>query len=333
MPFRLCTYNIEHLDRLFQNNSNQLDNSAESQERIEALREVLQLIDPDLIGIVEAPNTTVDGQEDTVIRLEVLADAIGLRASRAVTGFISDGSQEIAILHDPAIQVQHQPGGQEDDEENPRFDGQFIFDTDEDTIREIYEHYRPPLEVAVEGGGHQFNLIVAHVKSKGVFNSVDILHWELENMRARRKLLAESTWIRLRVDEWLDQEIEVVVMGDFNDGPGMDYYEQQLGRSAVEIVMGDIFEPDRILRNLAKRPAWIRNDGGWKPSTARFRDRLTEDYVTVMIDHILTSAGLPIRDSEEPHRIWNPYEDERLEGLKTVFTRASDHFPVTLDLE
>lgn len=246
-------------------------------------------------------------------------------------GFVSDGSQEIAVLHDPAVQVLHQPGGHVDDPDNPPFDGQFIFDTDDDTIKEIYAHYRPPLEVSVNGGGHQFGLIVVHAKSKGISDAVDVVHWELENQRSRRKLLAECTWIRRRVDEWLDQGLDVVVMGDFNDGPDMDFYEQKLGKSAMEIVMGDIFRPDRILRNLAPRPTWRRYDGGWKPSTARFRDRLTEDLVTVMIDHILVSQGLQIAQND-PHRIWNPYEDNTLQNMKQAFTDASDHFPVTLDL-
>ncbi|MFC1976393.1 hypothetical protein ACFLXQ_08335 [Chloroflexota bacterium] len=190
MSLRICTYNIQHFDRLFVNGDNQLANTAGAQVKINALRQVLQLIDADLIGIVEAPNTKADGTENTVIRLQNFADAVGIRADQAVIGFTSDGSQEIAVLHDAAVQVQHQPGGQANDPENPPFDGRFLFDTDDDTIREIYEHYRPPLEVSVNGGGHQFRLIVAHAKSKGIFNAVDVAHWELENQRSRRKLLA-----------------------------------------------------------------------------------------------------------------------------------------------
>jgi hypothetical protein len=331
MSLRICTYNVEHFDRLFVNGSNQLQNTADAQQRINALQQVLQRIDADVIGIVEAPNTLASGLEDTVTRLQNFANAVGIRANRAVMGFVSDGSQEIAVLHDPAVQVQHQPGGQANNTSNPPFEGRFFVDTDDDTIQEIYEHYRPPLEVSVNGGGHQFYLIVVHAKSKGIFNAVDVAHWEIENQRSRRKLLAECTWIRQRVDEWLDQGRQVVVMGDLNDGPGMDFYEYRIGRSAMEIVMGDLFCPDHILRNLAERPTWRRSGGGWRPSTARFRDRFTEDYVTVMIDHIMCSAGLQVAQNS-PHRIWNPYEDNSLQAMRQTFTDASDHFPVTLDL-
>lgn len=331
MPLRICTYNVEHFDRLFVDGGNQLESTSEAQLRISALQQVLQLIDADVIGIVEAPNTRADGSEDTVTRLQTFANTVGIRANRAVMGFTSDGSQEIAVLHDPAVQVQHLPGGQANDPSNPPFDGQFHFDTDDDTIKEIYMHYRPPLEVSVTGGGHQFRLIVAHAKSKGIFNAVDVAHWELENQRSRRKLSAECTWIRRRVDEWLDQGLEVVVMGDLNDGPGMDFYEHKLGKSAMETVMGDVFYPDRILRNLAPRPTWRRSEGGWRPSTARFRDRFTGDWVTVMIDHIMLSGALGIAQND-PHRIWNPYEGNAPQAMRQTFTDASDHFPVTLDL-
>lgn len=331
MALRICTYNVEHFNKLFVSGGNQLKTTATAQRQINALQQVLQMIDADIIGIVEAPNTRKDGSEETVPRLQNFAIALGIRADQAVMGYISKGSQEIAILHDSSVQVQYQPGGQANDSDNPPFDGEFFCDTDDDTIKEIYEHYRPPLEVSVAKGGLQFRLMVVHTKSKGVFNTVDIVHWEMENRRSRRKLLAECTWIRRRVDKWFDQNLEVVVMGDFNDGPGMDFYEHQLGKSAVEIVMGDLFSPDRILRNRAQRPKWKRSDGGWKPSTARFRDRFTEKWVTVMIDHIMSSKGLPVAQNN-PHRIWNPYEDNSLKARRRVFTDASDHFPVTLDL-
>ncbi|MCP4677953.1 MAG: hypothetical protein GY854_21045 [Deltaproteobacteria bacterium] len=330
MTLRICTYNVEHFNRLFISGDNQLD-LPKAQTRLDALQQILQAVDADVIGIVEAPNTQANGPEDTVTRLQNFANAIGIRANQAVMGYVSRGAQELAVLHDPQVQVQHQPGGQADNSGNPPFNGQFLFDTDDDTIKEVYEHYRPPLEVSVNGGGHQFQLIVAHTKTKGIFNSVDVAHWELENMRARRKLLAECTWIRQRVEEWLGQNLQVVVVGDFNDGPGMDYYEHKLGKSAMEIVMGDLFKPDEILVNLAQRPQWKRSAGGWKPSTTRFKDRFTHDYVTVMIDHIMSSQGLPFAPNN-PHRIWNPYEDAALQDMKQVFTTASDHFPVTLDL-
>jgi len=332
MDLRICTYNIEWFNHLF-NKDNSLKTSRKDQERFNAIGKVLTEINPDLLGIVEAPNTSVDRTESAKAKLEKFAQSKNLPISRAVTGFISGGTQEIAILYNPTrLTVEHAPGGSAKSKSNPPFDGEFFYDTDDDRIKEVYKHYRPPLEANVKEltTGKEFKIIVAHTKSKGIFNNVDILHWERESHRNRLKLLAECEWIRRRIDEWLDLKFDVVVMGDFNDGPAMDYYEFKYGRSAVEIIIGDLFQPEKILRCFTNRPRWTSN--GWKPSTARFKDRMTEDYVNVLIDHILVSSGIKVVDNS-PLIIWNPFENKNLEHLKDDLLKASDHFPVSLDLK
>ena len=331
MSLRICSYNIEWFNHLFEAN-NSLKTGPDEQKRLNAIKNVLQKIKPDFLGIVEAPNTTADGKQSTIKKLETFAQDAGLSARKAVTGFISAGTQEIAVLYDPdKLTVKHDPGGKAKTKKNPPFDGDFYYDTDDDRIKEVYKHYRPPLEVSVTVGqdGKEFSVIVAHPKSKGIFDSMDMLHWERSSKRNRLKLYAECEWIRRRVDEWLDDSRHVVVMGDFNDGPGMDFYEFKHGRSAIELVMGDLFEPDRILRNHAGMPKWTSY--GWKPSSARFKDRMTEDYVNVLIDHILVSAKLPIVDGS--YKIWNPFQDAVAKTIRSDLLEASDHFPVTLDID
>lgn len=155
--------------------------------------------------------------------------------------------------------------------DNPKFDEEFRVDTDRDRIQEVYEHYRPPLELKVtsKASGASLRAMVVHAKSKGIFNAVDQAHLQRESDRNRRKLLAECTSIRSRVDQWLDDGEHVVVMGDINDGPGLDYYEQAFDRSAVEIIMGDLFDPSRILLAPTGRPKFGRF--GWEPSSAPVR--------------------------------------------------------------
>ena len=70
--------------------------------------------------------------------------------------------------------VDHRPGGRRNSANNPRFDERFEVDTDSDRIREVYDHFRPPLEarVRLQAGG-EFRLIVVHAKSKGIFDAVD----------------------------------------------------------------------------------------------------------------------------------------------------------------
>jgi len=117
-------------------------------------------------------------------------------------------------------------------------------------------------------------------------------------------------------------------MGDVNDGPGMDWFELRFGKSAVDLLIGDLYQPDQILRSLGGRPHWTRN--GWEPASARFKDRVTETYINVLIDHLLVSADLAAAASG--HRVWNPYQQNDLAGLKSDLNEASDHFPVSLNI-
>lgn len=101
MALRLCSYNIEWFDDLF-TKSNTLKTDAESRARQQAIRDVLQTVGADLIGIVEAPNTTTTtGSQSTVESLENFAQWAQLRTTKVLTGFISGGRQELALLYDP----------------------------------------------------------------------------------------------------------------------------------------------------------------------------------------------------------------------------------------
>ena len=65
-------------------------------------------------------------------------------------GFPSPGRQEIAILFDPnVVTAAHDPGGNAGTVKNPRFDEAFQADSDGDNIKELYKHYRPPLEAKI----------------------------------------------------------------------------------------------------------------------------------------------------------------------------------------
>ena len=328
---KLCSYNVEWMDKLF-NSDNTLKNTDEAVKQLDAFANVLDQLDCDLIGITEAPNSAANGSQSAKLKLETFAAHYGLRTNRALTGFISAGKQEIALLFDPnKITASHSPGGRSNSKSNPRFDGEFYFDTDDDRIKEVYKHYRPPLEakIKVKSTDKEFRLIVAHTKSKGIFSSVDLINLERESRRNRLKIYAECTWIRKRVDEFLDKGHNVVVMGDINDGPGMDFYEMRYGRSGVELIMGSIYKPEKLLNNHIGMPIWGKY--GWTPSTVSFKDRITETYINVLIDHILTSKCIKTY-GDNPYEIWNPFQNGNAKPLKQKLLDASDHFPITIKL-
>ena len=172
---------------------------------------------------------------------------------------------------------------------------------------------------------------MAHAKSKGIFQKVDLARFEQLSERNRRKLYAECYSIRERCDQWLkeDEHLKLAVVGDINDGFGLDYYEQRFSRSAVEILMGDVWEPERILRPVLPRPRLGKD--GWNPSSSSFRDRLTGDTFNVLIDHILLSQAT----SFEGALLWNPHREdapERVKAIRKSLIEASDHFPISVVL-
>ena len=332
---RIATWNIEHFNHYF-NEDNSVKTTAEAVEKFTAISEIMNNhLKADIIGIVEAPNTTTTtGNQDGVKKLENFALAYGLATTKAKQGFISRGTQELIFLYNPnkITSLTHRPtGSTTSTTTNPKFDREFHFDADDDNIKEIYEHYRPPFEAKVEINGEEYWFMLVHAKSKGIFDSVDQVHLERVSRRNRLKLYGESTWIRQRIEKWLNDGKKVMVMGDINDGPGMDIYEMRYGKSSVEVIMGDIFEPQKLLINHLGRPKY--GAYGWEPASASFKDRITEDYINVLIDHILVSQNVNIVAGSA--RVWNPYQaptGDPIKNQRDLFRTASDHFPVSIDL-
>lgn len=323
MSLKACTYNIEHFNRYF-DDSNHPETSADSEEKLEAVATVLREVNADLVGVVEAPSASPDAQppRGTVEALENFAEKYGLRQRKAAMGFASDWHQELAVMYDPdkIESVEHVVGGGRG--QSPSFDEKFVYDADGDGIEEVYTFERPPFEAKVTATetGKSFRLILAHAKSKANFEPMDRLHHKRESMANRKKIFAECTWIRHRIEEWMD-EYPVMVMGDFNDGPGMDFYERRFGKTGIELVMGDLFNPGRVLRSAYRQPQWTGD--GWVPYTASFYPPFGRGDLRVPLDYVLSTEDLQPAEGE----VWNP---ENREDLKDELNTASDHFPVSM---
>lgn len=337
MELKVAVYNMEWMVNLFTSDGAP-ETTGKDAERSARLAEVVKAIDPDILGVVEGPDTTVSGSKTASAQLEAWAAHHGLdNAYKAVHGFPSSGRQELCALYKSnKVTVKHAPVL---DKSKDPFDQPFLVDTTDSLIKEYYEHYRPPLELSVRpaaGGDELARIIVAHAKSKGIFDSVDLARFEQLSERNRKKLYAECFSIRARCDQWLKDhpDMNVIVMGDINDGFGMDYYEQRFSRSAVETLLGDVWYPEGILRHVLARPRLGKY--GWTPSTGRFKDRITGDEFDVLIDHILVTQGVGIREA----MAWNPYLEQktseltdRVQAIKDALLKASDHFPVSAMLE
>ena len=333
---RIATYNVEWMTHLFDDAGRLLNDSEWSgrhdvtrARQAEALAAVFRAIDADAVMVIEAP----DGhrRRDGVAALETFAAWAGLRACRALMGFVNQTQQEIALLYDPeALTPRHDPLD-EIDGGAPRFDTRFAIDLDIDAAKDEVTWSKPPLELAIETpGGASFRMIGVHAKSKaphGARGREEIMRTAIAN---RRKQLAQCIWLRARVNAHLERGESLIVLGDFNDGPGLDEYEKLFGRSGVEIVIGDgesgqLFDPNFTLAAGQRI--------GAMPATARFWQADARRWLSVLLDYVMVSPDL--REKAQAWRIWHPFDDPDCYGnpeLREALLTASDHFPVTLDL-
>jgi endonuclease/exonuclease/phosphatase family metal-dependent hydrolase len=326
---RLATYNVEWFANLFDDDNRLVMDGGWSgrhdvtrAQQAEALGTVFRAMDADAVMVIEAPDT--GRHQRTVIALEGFAARFGLRQRAAVMGFSNDTQQEISLLYDPdCISARHDPQSLG----APRFDGAFEIDLDVDATRDRVQFSKPPLELAVEtSSGFRFRMIGAHLKSKaphGARGHDQIMRVSIAN---RRKQLAQAIWLRARIEAVRQSGQPLVVMGDLNDGPGLDEYEHLFGRSSVEIVLGDDLHDPHARMALQQRL-------GAMPASARFVQPGEGRFLSALLDYVMISEDLMAR--EPRWRIWHPFDDARIyhdSGLREALLLASDHFPITLDI-
>ncbi|WP_424978489.1 endonuclease/exonuclease/phosphatase family protein [Leisingera sp. S232] len=333
---RLATYNIEWFASLFDKGDRlMLDAKPSGVHGVDrytqgrAIAHVLRRIDADAVMVIEAPNT--GRSQRTTRALEGFAAEAGLRAREAVSGFPNDTHQEIALLYDPdVLDAVHDARSSA---AAPRFDRVFEIDLDVDERLDQVAFSKPPLELAVKTKGGpdkermELRLIGAHLKSKAPHGAKTKAEVTAAAIANRRKQLAQAIWLHRRVEEHVQAGDHVIVMGDLNDGPGLDQYEKLFGQSSVEIVMGDLLNDPHAQSLLRPRATSL-------PSTSRFYNAETKRFFRALLDYVMISHSLMHRQPQ--WRIWHPFEDGecyRDADMRQALLNASDHFPVTLDIE
>ncbi|HHB80166.1 MAG TPA: endonuclease [Aliiroseovarius sp.] len=335
---RIATYNVEWFTNLFNRRGELLLDDQWSgrqdvtrAQQIEALAKVFTALDADAVMVIEAPDD--NSRRSSRVALENFAEAFGLRTRKALIGFSNHTQQEIALLYDPdTIMASHDP--QENGEAAPRFDGEFEIDLDVDANLDRITFSKPPLEVAAKNGEFGFRLIGVHVKSKaphGARNRAEEMRIAIAN---RRKQLAQCIWLRGRVRHHLSSGDPLIVLGDFNDGPGLDEYEKLFGRSGVEIVLGEE-ENDPSLRLFDPHAQTVLNQRiAPGISSSRFYIAKEKRYLSALLDYVMVCPQILAR---RPNwRIWHPFDDPDCYNkteLREALLLASDHFPVSVDFE
>jgi endonuclease/exonuclease/phosphatase family metal-dependent hydrolase len=323
---RICSVNVEWMNDWFTSDDEpvgfrstfrrdgQVNDTAVTAGRLAAM---LHAIDADVIAIQEGPSRAAE--------LKLFVDAYLDGAYQFFHGD-SGGQQKLALLYRNGMSAARV--------EPAELTSAWQADVDGDAVLDTYRFTRTPLVVDLQTGGRPLQLIVAHTKSNFINMGREL--WEnpatrqafvAEALTNRRRISAEGMRIRRYLDARLALDVgaPIIVLGDLNDGPGLDYFEElYLTHNVTDIVVGSAFRPEwQFTHAQHDVPAAQRY-------TAVFEDFIpTRQLRRLLLDHILLSPGIgpgagAIRHAE--------YDAQVLDGGARRQDRPCDHRPVTVDL-
>ncbi len=320
---KIANWNIEWMNRWFSADTE----APRLRDGMEGLAcrvaNVIDALKADVLTIQEGPSRRSE--------MELFVEKC-LEGSYDVAGPAGKGQQKIyALFKKGSVQRMCRL----DEDRGFDFDDVWDADIDADMQLDAYRFTRPPLVVEIKtNSGKTFRLISIHTKSKYVHGQRALWNDPVRRpqfieaaLRARRRISAEAMRIREYLDLCLEEDnaARIVVTGDFNDGPGLDYFERRyLTHDVAGIIAGSPFRPRFMLRH-----AFVDLEQGARNFTAVFDDFV--DNVKgrkVLLDHILVSAGLFWDDKCQRNargRIEHAVFDSQIDSSKP--TRSRQHLP------
>lgn len=293
---------------------------------------VIKSLDPDVLTVQEGPSDIREMQlfVETYLKdenNETIFDVFGGfdgRAQKVYALIKKQGKFKEPIVADDDLTLGLQEA--------------WLSDVDGDYHLEDYEFTRAPLVIEGTWAGQDKKLKVMslHTKSKYVHNQKEL--WEDDRiqfiilaLKNRRRISSEAMRTRKYLDELIktDQDALVVVTGDFNDGPGTDYFERYyLTHNITDILLGTTYYPELLFNH-----AFVSRVSEGERYTAIFDDFVENiPNKRILLDHILVSPTLSnnIQNSGIAHDKFNAHIDNNATGRQKY---PSDHRPVFVDLK
>jgi len=329
---KITSWNVAHLDRLTKPDLSDL-----AKQRRDAVVQELRELNPDVLCLLEGPK----GEEGITQVTEELLSGDWQPVKAADGQYGQRGTQWIWFLvrRELAGIASLLPVDTWDafaGEAWPcHFWGRFE--------AQLHRHYRHPQTLVLNWNGLRVEMVGLHLKSKFVNQGESL--WKAggekreefirDALSARVKMTTEAANVRAYIDAKF-QQVEkpaIFVMGDLNDGPGKEYFEQRyLYFDLISNVQGDIFAASRFLNHalfdFAEHLRW----------SVQFDDFVDPDRDPhILLDHILFTQ--PLVDGSLSWHInagagWVEHEIHDLINapLKEA-ARTSDHKPVSLRVE
>lgn len=298
------------------------------------LSAVIRAVDPDVLALQEAPSR----KEELDLFITNYLAGTGGPLYASVLGD-SGGAQKLGLLYKPSkVTASLTPSSEIGTLLNP-----WSADVDGDMFLDAYEFTRKPLVVDVQKGTNHLQVIVMHTKSNFVNQGKEM--WDdpahrqdyvVAALKARRRNATEGMRARKYLDERIaaDATARIMVMGDLNDGPGFDYFEENyLAHNVTDVLVGSAFEPELIFEH-------AQHD---VPKATRFT-AVFDDFVEnvknkkLLLDHILLSPALTgstgLRKVSNSGTIHHAEYNAQVQGTgKKREDRPSDHRPVSVELQ
>ena len=309
-------------------------------QRRNSLAAVVNDIEVDALVVVEGPNRASELQlffDHSLVQGDWKCDVQPVKGGSQIVGLaVRTDTNRFA---DPPF-TREDSAGAEGDTPLKLASDDFILDTNDDAIKELYRFERRPLYAELTmSDGKKFRVLGLHLKSKGIFQAYEWSKWWSMADANRKKILAQCRQLRQQFLNWYfndddAKKVPLIVCGDINDGPGQDTSERRLMESGIERLMGSIWKPHLALGNAlfdALSSEDRQHEDFSSIHTTSFRDPIFDEYRRVWIDHILYSrnqTGQWVHDAKvhvamsNGKKIW---EDE--------FAYASDHFPVSVQID
>ncbi|PTW50098.1 endonuclease/exonuclease/phosphatase family protein [Rhodovulum kholense] len=333
---KIVDWNLEWMNKWFSGNARPRwgSNELSADEARTCARKAAAVIDalaPDLLCLQEGPSA----EAEMALFLDAfLSDADGPRYEALIGS--DGGAQKLYVLRrrDGLVRAVERAT----DAATLALTEPWAADVNGDMLLEGYDFTRLPLVVDIDPvGGAPVRVVVLHTKSKYVHGGealwrdpVRRQEFVVAALLARRRISAEGFRLRAYLDTLVaaDPAARIVVTGDWNDGPGTDFFERSyLTHNVADIVLGSTFTPELIFRHplLSHVPPAAL-------FTARFDDFVDEvPDRPLLLDHFAISPGLApwVRAAGIAH---DAYEAE-LDGSGAARTqRPSDHRPIWVEL-
>lgn len=206
--------------------------------------------------------------------------------------------------------------------------------------KKTHKHYRHPQVLILDWNGLRIEFIGLHLKSKYV--NYGESKWKAggqkrqkfirEALTARIKMTTEVTNVRAYIDAKFKQveNPAIVVLGDLNDGPGKEYFENNhLFFDLISNIQGDQF----FARKFLDHALFLFSDElRW---TCHFEDFVQpERDPRILLDHILFTQGLgnrslPVHVDINTGKVEHEIHD-LINASLTKSAKTSDHKPISV---